>query len=578
MLCHSCRVHVRRDFPYCLHCGTPRRGVKTTQFTAPQLVLGAGRNVSLTKPVTTIGRNPDNDVVLDDASVSRYHARVVRTEHGFTVEDLGSLNDTTVDGRSAAAAALAVRDGSLVTVGDVEVSFVQPRTTEIGSKTELRGTEHTMLGSIDADEVPTATEPLTVRPRRRSGWALKQVPGPTKTWVLRNTRTGRYLELDERDVFLWNQIDGDAAVRDLLFAYAQEFGELALPRIEKALRAFAAVDLIRGLPGQQVQEKLSWPRRIGRAVFQGLLRAQVSVHGLDRLLDRLYRGGAWRLFTRTGVVLTWLVIAGGLVAFVHATNRQKLFVLGGSGVYGVLAIAAGYLLALAVHELMHGLAVKSYGRRVNRGGFMIMMGMPFAFMDTSDMWFGTRWSRVVVALSGPMSTAAIAGLAAAGAAYLPAGVVPALLFQLAFGLYTNTLYNFNPLMPLDGYQALVDALRVPKLREHAIAYFTRGLWADLRARRRPGLKQTGLLVYGGVSFVSMLAMTVLGVYAWNTRLGPLVRKAVPAPWDLLVLAAAVVLITFPIWVRVGKAVRRVVTHFTRRSAPAVSPELAEVPA
>jgi putative peptide zinc metalloprotease protein len=570
VLCHSCRVHVRRDFPYCLHCGTPRRGVKANDFAAPQLVLDAATALSLTKPVTTIGRNPDNDVVIDDASVSRYHARVVRTEQGFVVEDLGSLNDTTVDGRSAAGARAAVRDGSVLTVGDVELRFIQPRTTAIGGKTELRGTEHTLLRAPEADVAPPATEPLSVRPRRRSGWALKQAPG-TKSWVLRNTRNGRYLELDERDVFIWNQIDGEAAVRDLLFAYAQRFGELALPRIERTLRAFAAIDLIRGLPGQRPEEKRSLGRRIAHGMFQALIRLQVSIHGLDSRLERLYRAFGWRLFTRTSLLLVWIVVLGGLFAFWRATQRQKLFALGGSGLLGALAVGAGYLLALAIHELMHGLAVKSYGRRVNRGGFMIMMGMPFAFMDTSDMWFGSRWSRVVVSLSGPISTAAIAGVAATGAAYLPAGVASALLFQLAFGLYTNTLYNFNPLMPLDGYQALVDALRVPRLREHAVAYFTHGLWADIKQRRRPGIKQLGLLIYGGVSFVSMIVMSVLALYAWNTRLGPLVRKGVPAPWDVVVLAAAIVLLTFPLWVRLAKAAQRLVKRIPRRGVAAPEP-------
>ena len=28
MLCHACHVHLRRDYPYCLHCGTIRKRVK----------------------------------------------------------------------------------------------------------------------------------------------------------------------------------------------------------------------------------------------------------------------------------------------------------------------------------------------------------------------------------------------------------------------------------------------------------------------------------------------------------------------------------------------------------------------
>ena len=79
MLCRACRVHVRRDFPYCLHCGTVRPGVRTADFSAPELSIDR-RSVALVKQVTTIGRAPDNDVVLDDPSVSRHHARITRRD------------------------------------------------------------------------------------------------------------------------------------------------------------------------------------------------------------------------------------------------------------------------------------------------------------------------------------------------------------------------------------------------------------------------------------------------------------------------------------------------------------------
>ena len=75
---------------------------------------------------------------------------------------------------------------------------------------------------------------------------------------------------------------------------------------------------------------------------------------------------------------------------------------------------------------------------------MLMMGMPFAFVDTSDMWFGTRWSRIVVTLSGPLSTAAVAGTCSLVAAYVPNPIVAGIAFQIAFALYLNTIYNLNP--------------------------------------------------------------------------------------------------------------------------------------
>ena len=45
-----------------------------------------------------IGRGPDNDIVLNNAQVSRYHAKLMREGEQWIVEDLGSANGTYVDG------------------------------------------------------------------------------------------------------------------------------------------------------------------------------------------------------------------------------------------------------------------------------------------------------------------------------------------------------------------------------------------------------------------------------------------------------------------------------------------------
>lgn len=47
---------------------------------------------------TVVGRDPTCDVTLDDDRVSWHHARLVRTDAGWTVTDLASKNGTAVDG------------------------------------------------------------------------------------------------------------------------------------------------------------------------------------------------------------------------------------------------------------------------------------------------------------------------------------------------------------------------------------------------------------------------------------------------------------------------------------------------
>jgi hypothetical protein len=54
----------------------------------------AGSKYALDQDVTRAGRHPHSDIFLDDITVSRRHAEIVRTPDGFDVRDVGSLNGT----------------------------------------------------------------------------------------------------------------------------------------------------------------------------------------------------------------------------------------------------------------------------------------------------------------------------------------------------------------------------------------------------------------------------------------------------------------------------------------------------
>jgi len=64
-----------------------------------QLGSAIGQSYTMVGDTLTIGRAQDNDIVLDDPQVSRYHARVARRGNEIIIEDLGSTNGTLVNGR-----------------------------------------------------------------------------------------------------------------------------------------------------------------------------------------------------------------------------------------------------------------------------------------------------------------------------------------------------------------------------------------------------------------------------------------------------------------------------------------------
>jgi ABC transport system ATP-binding/permease protein len=69
----------------------------------------------------TIGRDPSNDVALDDPNVSRFHAEVVREGDAVMLRDLGSRNGTRVDGIPARHATLTA--GSEIGIGPYRLVF-----------------------------------------------------------------------------------------------------------------------------------------------------------------------------------------------------------------------------------------------------------------------------------------------------------------------------------------------------------------------------------------------------------------------------------------------------------------------
>jgi SARP family transcriptional regulator, regulator of embCAB operon len=71
---------------------------------------------------TRIGRRPDNDIVLDDDDVSRYHAVIIDTGGSFVISDLRSTNGILVHGRRIRTSAT-LTDGDHIRIGGHEFFF-----------------------------------------------------------------------------------------------------------------------------------------------------------------------------------------------------------------------------------------------------------------------------------------------------------------------------------------------------------------------------------------------------------------------------------------------------------------------
>ncbi|MFQ5613746.1 MAG: FHA domain-containing protein [Anaerolineae bacterium] len=102
-----------------------------------------GRLFTVRGRLHTIGRGPGNDIIIDEPSLSRRHARIRPLPDGFVVEDLSSTNGTFVNERRVAGS-VRLRPGDSLRLGNVITLRVEP-------------------GQLDLDEMDTILPDDTVR-------------------------------------------------------------------------------------------------------------------------------------------------------------------------------------------------------------------------------------------------------------------------------------------------------------------------------------------------------------------------------------------------------------------------------
>ncbi len=119
----------QREYPdkstFCNQDGT--KLVPIVQNLQARLIIcsseGGEREVVLTSAISTIGKTPDNLIVITDGAISRKHAQIEQRDGQCFIKDLGSLNGTFLNGRRLGDEASPLNEGDEVTIGRSKIRF-----------------------------------------------------------------------------------------------------------------------------------------------------------------------------------------------------------------------------------------------------------------------------------------------------------------------------------------------------------------------------------------------------------------------------------------------------------------------
>jgi putative peptide zinc metalloprotease protein len=432
------------------------------------LVLPDGRRVPIGGEVT-IGRGEDSNVRLDDLTVSRRHARILAGPEGPVIEDAGSRFGVLVDGQPLAGRRR-LEPGAEIRLGNV-VLHVEPtapsRGSQPGPTPEANRTIIVPIGATREGLRAAAPADGSIRPRLRSGWALKRVADdPARaTYVLRDLRSKAFLRIDEQDADLLRLLDGSRTIGELLVEANTLLGPAGPGRLARLIADCGDRGMLDGIAATATVEP-----------EPGLLRRVLEPREwtfawLGDWFERAYAAGGRLWFSALAATGLVLVSLAGLVTFSYLVGARygTPLVVAHRLLLGGLVFIVGRFLLVAVHEAAHGMALSHYGRRTDRAGLRLVMIFPYAFVDTSEAYFEPRSHRMVVSAAGPLSDFSCGAAFAIACALAPKGNVRDVLFQLAFAAYIGAFFNANPFLDRDGYQILSDWLGQPRLRERARA-------------------------------------------------------------------------------------------------------------
>ena len=117
MLCTHCGEQNKTESQFCTWCGNRLDG--DTGLVIGRLALlddEEKQEYLLASAERLVGRDPGNDIVIDDDHVSARHARIWLAAEDFWVEDLGSTNGTFVNGQRIRGA-MHLQAGDLIKLG-----------------------------------------------------------------------------------------------------------------------------------------------------------------------------------------------------------------------------------------------------------------------------------------------------------------------------------------------------------------------------------------------------------------------------------------------------------------------------
>ena len=343
---------------------------------------------------------------------------------------------------------------------------------------------------------------------------VQTTPDGTGILMIKDPVRRQFFRLQNAERFIAEQLDGATPVPVLRDRVEEKFGASVGPEVLAGFIKTLDRNHLLERPGDAERRKRAEPGRFAG----GLLNLRFKVFDPDRLLNRLV-GRVGFCFTRQFLFVSAALICAAVALlvlnwgdFVHDASQLYRFST-------LPLLIATVFVVITAHEFAHGLTCKHFGGEVHEMGFLLIYLQPAFYCNVSDAWFFSKAQRLWVSFAGPyfeLFLWALATLAWRVTATDTWINHITLIVMATSGI--KTLFNFNPLLKLDGYYLLSDYLGIPNLRKKSFRYLgdfvktlggLRGSLPEVSPRQKRIYLTYGLIAWvASVSFLTAIAIFI----------------------------------------------------------------------
>jgi len=332
-------------------------------------------------------------------------------------------------------------------------------------------------------------------------------PSSGVPYVLKSEIMGEEYNVDFYTVTIWWLLDGKHTISQIVDETKAKF-EASYETVLDAISFLGDEGLLAG-----TEPEIALSRRL-RFVSAFELDFTITRKNSQfflgfRKLVRFFAQGIGLWVTLILIVVGALLLAPDFLSILF--NRLNFEILGSS----VVGFFFYYLLLfpiLVVHEIAHGATLAYYGSLWDVMPGEVGTGLyyfgPMFYVDTSDAWVLPRRMRVMVSLSGPLSTLLMGALLVYADMFWPSQT----LKMASFFCFYWMLWNFVPLIETDGYYAVMDAVGIPNLRKEAFD----NLRSKIFGRREPDEQRFEPRKRAFLTWFAVLSIAFVLVLAYQT--------------------------------------------------------------